>query len=99
MVQNNGFRVPPNVVQEEDQIRASASHSAGRVQSLEANGFVRGPDFDLTITWDNNTKCATRAGYPTVHLHSRIRVSFRGDGGREPPREQGKMWKHLLGRR
>ena len=56
MVQKNGFKVLLHVNQDRDLISASASHSNGRVQSLEATGFVRGPNFDLTITWDNNTK-------------------------------------------
>jgi hypothetical protein len=54
--QSNGFRVSINITQVGDQLSAFASHSNGSVQSTEAKGFVRGPDFDMTITWDNRTK-------------------------------------------
>jgi hypothetical protein len=56
IVQDNGFRVAINVHQTNDQLSASASHSAGSVQSIEATGFVAGPHFDMTITWNNGTK-------------------------------------------
>jgi hypothetical protein len=56
IVQENGFRVLINVTQTNDQLTAHASHSAGRVLSTEAKGFVQGPYFDMTITWNNNTR-------------------------------------------
>jgi hypothetical protein len=56
IVQNNGFRVRINIVQDQDRLSAFASHSNGSVQSIEAIGFVRGPNFEMTITWDNGTK-------------------------------------------
>jgi hypothetical protein len=56
IVQSNGFRVAINVFQTNDQLTATASHSAGTVLSEDATGFVRGPEFDITITWNNGTK-------------------------------------------
>ena len=56
IVQDNGFRVSINITQVEDQLSAFASHSNGSVQSTEASGSVTGPDFKMTITWDNGTK-------------------------------------------
>ena len=56
IVQTNGFRVNMNVTQEQDRLSAFASHSNGSVQSLEAKGSVHGPDFEMTITWDNGVK-------------------------------------------
>jgi hypothetical protein len=56
IVQHNGFRVRMNVHQEQDRLNAFASHSNGSVQSTEATGFVRGPDFEITITWNNGTR-------------------------------------------
>lgn len=56
MVQRNGFRVQVIINQDQDRLSAFASHSNGQVQSLEATGFVQGPNFKLTITWNNNTK-------------------------------------------
>jgi hypothetical protein len=56
IVQDNGFRVRVIVSQEQDRLSAFASHSNGSVQSTAAAGFVRGPDFDMTITWDNGTR-------------------------------------------
>ncbi|MGH6846145.1 MAG: hypothetical protein ACREC0_01530 [Methylocella sp.] len=56
IVQNNGFSVRINVTQDRDRLSAFASHSNGSVQSTDAKGFVRGPDFEMTITWDNGTK-------------------------------------------
>src|SRR5262249_20306456 len=56
MVQDNGFRVLINVTQTEDQLTATASHSGGQVLSTDATGFVRGPEFGITITWNNGTK-------------------------------------------
>lgn len=42
--------------QDQDRLSAFASHSNGSVQSIEAEGSVQGPDFKMTITWDNGTK-------------------------------------------
>jgi hypothetical protein len=56
MVQRNGFRILVDIDQDEDRVSAFASHSQGSVRSLEAVGFVRGPNFEITITWDNGTK-------------------------------------------
>lgn len=56
IVQNNGFRVRVRINQDQDRLSAFASHSNGTVQSEEANGLVRGSNFELTITWDNGTK-------------------------------------------
>jgi hypothetical protein len=56
MVQSNGFRVLIDVTQEEDRLRAFATHSAGQVKSLDANGVVRGPQFEMTITWSDGSK-------------------------------------------
>ncbi|MGH6838634.1 MAG: hypothetical protein ACREDT_07505 [Methylocella sp.] len=56
IVQNNGFRVRINVTQDRDRLSAFAPHPKGSVQSAEAKGFVRGPDIEMTITWDNGTK-------------------------------------------
>jgi hypothetical protein len=56
MVQKNGYRVSLNVRQNRGRITAYASHSNGRVKSEEAKGSVSGPNFELTITWDNGTK-------------------------------------------
>jgi hypothetical protein len=54
--QENGFLVTVNITQHQGRLSAFASHSNGNVQSTEATGSVRGPDFELTITWDNGTK-------------------------------------------
>jgi hypothetical protein len=56
IVQSSGFRVRITVFQTNDQLTATASHSAGTVLSLDATGSVRGPEFDITITWKNGTK-------------------------------------------
>ena len=56
IVQQNGFRVRINITQQEDRLSAFATHSNGSVQSTEAKGFVRGPDFEITITWNNGSK-------------------------------------------
>ena len=56
IVQSNGFRVPIDVRQNNDQLSAFASHSNGSVQSSEATGVVRGPTFEMTITWNNGSK-------------------------------------------
>jgi hypothetical protein len=56
IARTNGFRVSVNISQREDKLSAFASHSAGRVQSTEAPGFVAGPNFQMTITWDNGTQ-------------------------------------------
>jgi hypothetical protein len=56
IVQSNGFRVAINVMQDGDQLGADATHSAGRVVSTEARGFVRGRHFEITITWNNGTR-------------------------------------------
>jgi hypothetical protein len=56
IVQTNGFRVAINITQDQDRLSAFASHSGGSVQSIEATGSVRGPDFEMTITWNNGTK-------------------------------------------
>ena len=56
IVQDNGYRVRINIIQDQDRLSAFASHSNGSGQSTEATGFVRGPDFEMTITWDNGTK-------------------------------------------
>lgn len=56
MVQSNGFRVVMDVTQEENRLSAHAWHSAGRVESKEAVGSVNGPHFEMTITWNNDTK-------------------------------------------
>lgn len=53
IVQSNGFRVRISVNQNQDRLTAFAN---GSVQSIEAKGFVRGPDFEMTIAWDNGTK-------------------------------------------
>ena len=56
IVQRNGFRVRINITQDQDRLSAFASHSNGSVLSTEATGFVRGPNFEMTITWNNRTK-------------------------------------------
>jgi hypothetical protein len=56
IVQDNGFRVLIDVRQDQDRLSAFASHSNGSVQSTDARGFVRGPEFEMTITWNNGTK-------------------------------------------
>ena len=56
IVQTNGARVRINIVQDQDRLSAFASHHNGSVQSIEAIGFVQGPNFEMTITWDNGTK-------------------------------------------
>jgi hypothetical protein len=56
IVQDNGFRVPITVTQTDDRLSATASHSNGQVLSTEATGFVNGPEFQITITWNNQTK-------------------------------------------
>ncbi len=56
IVQRNGFRVRIRINQDQDRLSAFASHSNGSVQSTEAKGFVRGPNFEMTITWNNGTK-------------------------------------------
>lgn len=56
IVQSNGFRVNIRINQDQDRLSAFASHSNGSVQSIEAKGFVRGPNFEMTITWNNGTK-------------------------------------------
>ena len=54
--QSNGFKVAIDVRQEEDRLTAFAFHSEGRVQSTEAIGFVQGPNFEMTITWNDGSK-------------------------------------------
>ena len=56
IVQDNGFRVAITINQVEDELSAFASHSGGSVQSTGATGFVRGPNFVLTINWNNGTR-------------------------------------------
>jgi hypothetical protein len=56
IIQDNGFRVLIDVVQDGDRLSAQASHSAGSVRSRTATGFVRGPDFEMTIDWTDGTK-------------------------------------------
>jgi hypothetical protein len=56
IVQSNGFRVRMNVNQRKDRLSAFASHSNGSVQSTEAKGFVKGPNFEMTIDWDDGSK-------------------------------------------
>lgn len=56
IVQTNGFRVHIDITQNNDELSAFASHSNGSVQSTEAKGSVAGPDFKMTITWNNGTK-------------------------------------------
>jgi hypothetical protein len=56
IVQSNGFRVSINITQVDDKLSAFASHSNGSVQSNEATGFVQGPHFEMTITWNNGTR-------------------------------------------
>jgi hypothetical protein len=56
IVQSNGFRVSIRINQDHDRLSAFASHSNGSVQSIEAIGFVQGPNFEMTITWDNGAK-------------------------------------------
>lgn len=56
IVQNNGFRVRIDVTQNRDRLTAHASHSGGRVVSASAEGFVRGPLFEITINWMDGTK-------------------------------------------
>lgn len=56
IVQSNGFRVLIDISQVGDQLSARASHSAGRVISRSATGFVRGPQFELTIEWSDGSK-------------------------------------------
>jgi hypothetical protein len=45
-------------------LSAFASHSSGAVQSLDAKGHVQGPDFEMTITWDDGSK-GLYTGKPT----------------------------------
>lgn len=54
--QDNGFLVSILVNQDQDRLSVFASHSNGSVQSLEATGFVQGPEFDMIITWNNRTR-------------------------------------------
>lgn len=56
IVQTNGFRVRIKITQYQDRLSAFASHSNGIVQSTEAIGIVNGPNFEMTITWNNGTK-------------------------------------------
>jgi hypothetical protein len=56
IVQTNSFRVSINIIQDQDRLSAFASHTNGSVQSLEAQGFVHGPNFEMTITWNNGTR-------------------------------------------
>ena len=56
MRQSNGYRVAVNIMQTGDRLTASASHSAGRVQSRKAEGFVNGTYFELTIEWNNGSR-------------------------------------------
>ena len=67
IVQDNGFRVLINVRQTNDQLSATASHSAGKVLSTEATGVVRGPEFDMTITETMAPRATTLA-----HSHGGI---------------------------
>ena len=70
IVQSNGFRVPINVTQNGDQITATASHSNGQVMSREATGVVRGPEFDMIITWANGTRGHYTATFKRGHFDS-----------------------------
>jgi hypothetical protein len=54
--QRNGFVVDVSINQVDDQLDAFCTHSNGAVRSTEAKGFVAGDSFELTITWDNQTK-------------------------------------------
>jgi hypothetical protein len=56
MNQDNGFVVDVSINQVDDQLDAFCTHSNGSVRSTEATGFVAGDSFELTITWDNETK-------------------------------------------
>jgi hypothetical protein len=56
IIQTNGARVQIHVNQTNDQLEASASHDAGRVLSERAKGHVQGPNFNMTITWDDGTE-------------------------------------------
>lgn len=53
--QDNSHNVAIEVQQEEDRLSAVAFHS-GHVKSIEATGSVRGPHFEMTITWDDGSK-------------------------------------------
>jgi hypothetical protein len=73
IVQDNGFRVPINITQTGDQLRATASHAGGptgTVLSSEATGFVSGPNFDMTISWNNGAKGHYTATFTRGHFDS-----------------------------
>jgi hypothetical protein len=56
IVQDNGFRVNIRVNQTENRLSASATQIGHNVQSNSAEGFVNGPNFEMTIDWNNGTK-------------------------------------------
>jgi hypothetical protein len=57
IVQSNGFRVAVNIGQNGDALTVQATHSGGRVHSVDpTSGFVRGTHIDMTITWSDGSK-------------------------------------------
>ena len=56
IAQSTGYRVLVTITQEDDRLSATASHSGGAVTATRATGFVNGPNFELTITWNNGTE-------------------------------------------
>lgn len=56
IIQSNNATVKLNINQVGDEFSAVASHHDGRVRSIDANGFVRNHNFQMTITWDDGTK-------------------------------------------
>lgn len=55
MVQSNGFRVTVDITQKEDRLFAAAVSDRG-VHSVSAEGFVQGPNFELTINWQGGAR-------------------------------------------
>ena len=91
IVQDNGFRVPINVHQTNDQLTATASHSAGRVLSNDATGFVRGPEFDITITWNNGTKGHYTGTFTRGQFDSPPNGFLKGRTRTEQPWKRGRV--------
>ena len=79
IVQSNGFRVPINVSQTNDQLSGSASHSNGTVLSENITGFVQGPTIDMTITWNNGTKGHYTGTFTRGHFDSPPNGFLKGD--------------------
>lgn len=82
IVQDNGFRVPINVTQTNDQLTATASHAGGptgTVLSTNATGVVRGPEFEMTITWNNGTKGLYTGTFTRGHFDSPPNGFLKGE--------------------